>query len=76
MKNVHGTIWLMAILLALNLNAAERKSALWGDLEPGPYAVGFKLVTVLDHSRIFHSNAAFPWWFSVKGFITNLHLPR
>jgi hypothetical protein len=59
MKNVHGTIWLMAVLLALNLNAAERKSALWGDLEPGPYAVGFKLVTVLDHSRIFHSDAAF-----------------
>lgn len=61
MNKVHlqCTFLIMVFFLVLNINAVERKSALWGDLEPGPYAVGFKLVTVLDHSRVFHSNAAF-----------------
>lgn len=27
--------------------------AIWGDLEPGPYAVGFRAVERYDHSRVF-----------------------
>lgn len=44
---------LIAILLslvALTAAAADR-SKLWGNLEPGPYDVGFKVIETYDHSR-------------------------
>jgi hypothetical protein len=54
-------VWLMgfAILLTTRVNGAAEKWAGWGDLQPGPNAVGFKLTTAYDQTRIFHSNAAF-----------------
>jgi len=35
------------------------KMAGWGNLQAGPNAVGFRLSTVYDQSRIFHSNQEF-----------------
>jgi hypothetical protein len=54
-------LWLMgfALLLTTRVNGAAEKWAGWGDLQPGPNAVGFKLTRAYDQTRIFHSNAAF-----------------
>lgn len=49
----------LVLLLTTRVNGAAEKWAGWGDLQPGPNAVGFKLTTAYDQTRIFHSNAAF-----------------
>ena len=33
-------------------NADGKTPAIWGDLEPGPYAVGFKTIEKYDYSRV------------------------
>lgn len=47
------------ILLFLNLTVFHQASAiqshaLWGNLEQGPYQVGFKLIEKWDHSRAYY----------------------
>jgi pimeloyl-ACP methyl ester carboxylesterase len=44
---------LMAVLAwCVSSRLAARESPLWGDLEPGPYAVGFKTLERYDHARV------------------------
>ena len=43
----------------VGLGQTPEKMAGWGDLQPGPNTVGFRLSTVYDPSRIFHSNPEF-----------------
>jgi tetratricopeptide (TPR) repeat protein len=53
--------WLLglAFFLAPGIGHAVEKWVGWGDLRPGPNAVGFKLTTAYDQSRVFHSNPAY-----------------
>ncbi len=37
--------------LFLSSKISSQDSPLWGDLEPGEYAVGFKVINKIDHSR-------------------------
>ena len=41
----------LAIALLLGANASAQTPSLWGDLAPGPHAVGFRLLYRLDSSR-------------------------
>jgi len=43
----------------VRLGQTQDKLEGWGDLQPGPKAVGFRLSTVYDQSRVFHSNPEF-----------------
>lgn len=49
-------LFAFGLLFLLPLHGETEKSSLWGDLRPGPYQVGFKLITATDQARIFHSN--------------------
>ncbi len=53
---VIANLWLAA---EVGLGQTQDKLSGWGDLQPGPNAVGFRLSTVYDQSRIFHSNPEF-----------------
>src|SRR5216110_3245617 len=46
---------LAAILLALPASAAPPSSPLWGNLTPGPHAVGFRLLERYDASRVYRA---------------------
>jgi dienelactone hydrolase len=41
-----------SIAAVLLLTAPPARSPLWGDLEPGPYAVGFRQIPRYDYSRV------------------------
>jgi hypothetical protein len=43
---------LAALALAASAPASAAGSPLWGQLEPGPYAVGFRQIERSDHSRL------------------------
>ncbi len=49
------TFALMLCAPALAPGGAALASAVWGDLEPGPYAVGFMAVEKYDYSRSFEA---------------------
>lgn len=44
---------LLLFLFAFYINAPAQIPLLWGDLKPGPYAVGFRSVEKYDYSRTF-----------------------
>lgn len=43
---------LISCILISQSSAIGKTPAIWGDLEPGPYAVGFKTIEKYDHSRV------------------------
>ena len=47
-------IALIAVLFA-SVNLSAQTTPLWGDLQPGPYAPGFKTIEKYDFSRTFQS---------------------
>jgi pimeloyl-ACP methyl ester carboxylesterase len=53
---VLGAVALVAMVAGLAAGEATAQPVAWGDLQAGPHAVGFRLTTVLDRSRSFHSN--------------------
>lgn len=46
------TVFLISCIFASQINAVGKTPAIWGDLEPGPYAVGFKTIEKYDYSRV------------------------
>ena len=53
---MHRSSILLFALALTTLNAcpaAGAGSPLWGRLEPGPYAVGFRQIERFDHSRLY-----------------------
>lgn len=53
---MHRSAILLIVLAFTTLNAcpaAGAGSPLWGRLEPGPYAVGFRQIEHFDHSRLY-----------------------
>jgi hypothetical protein len=44
---------LLCLLLASTLNAQSSPYPQWGNLEPGPYAVGVRVINTFDYSRTY-----------------------
>jgi len=47
----------LILLVSLLVSPAQAKSILWGNLEPGPYGVGFKTIEKYDYSRTLRAGA-------------------
>ncbi len=47
------TLIAFPLLLMFSINILAQTPSLWGELEPGPYAIGFKTVEKYDYSRVF-----------------------
>jgi dienelactone hydrolase len=46
------TVSLMSFIFISRISAIGKTPAIWGNLEPGPYAVGFKTIEKYDYSRV------------------------
>ena len=53
LRSTLRTAAVIAFIVAPSLSprVCAQKASLWGDLEPGPYAVGFKIIYRYDYSR-------------------------
>jgi dienelactone hydrolase len=47
-----GAFLILALACITCVRLQAQRSPLWGDLEKGPFAVGFKTVELYDHSRV------------------------
>ncbi|UCC43475.1 MAG: hypothetical protein JSU65_10060 [Candidatus Zixiibacteriota bacterium] len=52
-SRIIAVAFLSALLLSSGLSAQEQ--ALWGELEPGPYPIGFETIEKYDYTRTFRS---------------------
>lgn len=50
-----SVLWLFLLLCAAGDLAQAQEKLLWGDLQPGPYAVGFRSLYQQDESRLYDS---------------------
>lgn len=48
-------VFLLLTTFSHNIDILAQTPSLWGELKPGPYAIGFKTVEKYDYSRVFRA---------------------
>jgi len=63
--------FVLILVMLLNSTAKASEPVLWGGLEPGPYDVGFRVLSLVDPTRAYGKRVARPMqvslWYPVAG---------